>query len=289
VRRCLRCGATWEGDRWRCNDCAFEPARRCGFAAFAPDLDDTDAGMKDESFRLLSRVEDESFWFASRNRLIEWAVRTSFPNARSFFEVGCGTGYVLRWMVGRIPRLRVAGSELHTAGLRTAKSRLPAVELYQMDARELPFEREYDVVGAFDVLEHIDDDERVLSQMFETAIPGGGIVVTVPQHPWLWSPLDEYSQHVRRYRRRDLRAKIERAGFRIQKQTSFVTLLLPLMAFSRVRQRQAIRVDPAVEYRLGPRANAIFGGAQRIEMALTRARVPLPVGGSLLVVAERPA
>ena len=158
-----------------------------------------------------------------------------------------------------------------------------------MDARELPFEREYDVVGAFDVLEHIDDDERVLSQMFETAIPGGGIVVTVPQHPWLWSPLDEYSQHVRRYRRRDLRAKIERAGFRIQKQTSFVTLLLPLMAFSRVRQRQAIRVDPAVEYRLGPRANAIFGGAQRIEMALTRARVPLPVGGSLLVVAERPA
>jgi SAM-dependent methyltransferase len=289
VRRCLRCGATWEDDRWRCHACEFEPSRRSGFAAFAPDLDDTDVGMQNESFHLLPCVENESFWFASRNRLIEWAVRTSFPNARSFFEVGCGTGYVLRWMVDRIPRLRVAGSELHTVGLLTAKSRLPEVELYQMDARDLPFEREYDVVGAFDVLEHIEDDERVLSQMFETARPSGGIVVTVPQHPWLWSPLDEYSQHVRRYTRRDLRAKIERAGFRIHKQTSFVSLLLPLMAFSRVRHRQATTVDPTREYRLGPRANAILGGVQRFELALTRARVPLPVGGSLLVVAERPA
>jgi SAM-dependent methyltransferase len=158
-----------------------------------------------------------------------------------------------------------------------------------MDARELPFEQEFDVVCAFDVLEHIEDDERVLCEMFNATRPAGGIVVTVPQHQWLWSPLDDYSHHVRRYERRDLVAKVERAGFHVRRQTSFVSLLLPLMALSRSRQRHAVGFDPTREHRLGRGANAILGGIQRVELALTRARIPLPLGGSILVVAERPA
>ena len=74
-----------------------------------------------------------------------------------------------------------------------AVSRVPDVQLYQLDGRRLPFEEEFDVVGAFDVLEHVDDDGLVLAQMHQATKPGGGIIVSVPQHPWLWSAVDEFS------------------------------------------------------------------------------------------------
>ena len=79
-----------------------------------------------------------------------------------------------------------------------------------MDARRIPFEREFDVVGAFDVLEHIVEDEDVLGQMFKATRPGGGLLVTVPQHPFLWSASDEHAMHQRRYSRAELRRKVER-------------------------------------------------------------------------------
>ena len=66
------------------------------------------------------------------------------------------------------------GREVFSAGLRLAADRLPGVDLFQMDARQIPFENEFDVIGAFDVLEHIRDDELVLSQMYRAVRQGGG-------------------------------------------------------------------------------------------------------------------
>ena len=104
---------------------------------------------------------------------------------------------------------------------------MPDAELLEVDARRLPFEAEFDVVGAFDVLEHIEEDERALIEMHAALRPGGGLVVTVPQHPALWSAVDEYSRHVRRYRRSELLTKLRDSGFEVIHWTSFVSLLLP--------------------------------------------------------------
>jgi SAM-dependent methyltransferase len=57
--------------------------------------------------------------------------------------------------------------------------------LFQMDARKIPFESEFDVIGAFDVLEHIEEDEKALAQIFHAVLPGGGLILTVPQHRFL--------------------------------------------------------------------------------------------------------
>ena len=64
------------------------------------------------------------------------------------------------------------------------------------------------MIGAFDVLEHIADDELVLSQMHQAVRKGGGIILTVPQHSFLWSEIDEYSRHVRRYSVSELKLKL---------------------------------------------------------------------------------
>lgn len=59
--------------------------------------------------------------------------------------------------------------------------------------KAFPFRKEFDTIGVFDVLEHVHEDEQILAQMHRAVHPdGGGIMLTVPQHPWLWSPTDEW-------------------------------------------------------------------------------------------------
>jgi SAM-dependent methyltransferase len=100
-----------------------------------------------------------------QERLIHWVLRHYFPQARNFLEIGCGTGFVLLGIQNAFPGLSLSGSELFGEGLTYAHDRLPHVPLFQMDARRIPFEDEFDVIGAFDVLEHIQEDENVLFQM----------------------------------------------------------------------------------------------------------------------------
>jgi SAM-dependent methyltransferase len=245
-------------------------------------------GFDERSFEHLPRAEEESFWFRSRNSLIVWALRRYFPDAQSMLEVGCGTGYVLAGVRAAFPDMRLVGGELYQAGLAIAAQRVPDAELLELDARTLPFDGEFDVVGAFDVLEHIDEDDRALREMRDALRPGGGLVVTVPQHPRLWSAVDEYSRHVRRYRRSELLAKLRGAGFDVVHWTSFVSLLLPVLVLSRLRFRGKREFDPLSEYRAPPFVDSVFGWVLTAERALIRCRLPLPAGGSLLAVARRP-
>ncbi len=152
----------------------------------------------------------------------------------------------------------------------------------------MPFENEFDVVGAFDVLEHIAEDEVVLDEMFRAVRPGGGVILAVPQHPALWSQPDVYAHHERRYRRAELDSKVSRAGFEVVRSTSFVTVLLPLMAATRIRDRGRDDYDPTAELKVGAVTNALLGAALAFERSLIRVGLNLPVGGSRLVVARRP-
>ena len=178
---------------------------------FVDDAVDDCAGFKPEYFARLAGIEEANFWFRARNALIQWALRKYFPNAKSFFEVGCGTGFVLAGIRENFPGMRLVGSEIFDDGLIYAKARLPNVELYKMDARRIVFECEFDVVGAFDVLEHLVEDESALVQIFDAARPGGGLLITGPQHPFLWSATDQFAMHQRRYSRAELRAKVVEA------------------------------------------------------------------------------
>ncbi len=136
-----------------------------------------------------------------------------------------------------MPELNLQGSEVSLKGLRFAEKRLSRSKLFQMDARQIPFEDEFDVIGAFDVLEHIKEDTIALSAMYQATSKGGGVLLTVPQHPWLWSQADDYAHHVRRYQAKELKAKVENVGFQVIKIASFVSLLLPLMVLSRLQQK----------------------------------------------------
>jgi SAM-dependent methyltransferase len=259
-----------------------------GEPAFTVDHGSTGDGFDERFFADLVRLEEQSFWFRSRNELIAWAIDTCFPQATSMLEVGCGTGFVLQDVRRRRPRMRLAGGDPFASGVALARRRLPGVPIYLMDGRRVPFRDEFDLVGAFDVLEHIAEDDRALAEARAALRPGGGLVVTVPQHPWLWSAADESAHHVRRYTRRGLLAALREAGFEPLRVTSFVSLPLPLLAGSRMLHRRgSADFDPLRELRLPVVVDRTLRGVLALERLAVRHGVSFPAGGSLLAVARR--
>jgi SAM-dependent methyltransferase len=285
LRLCLQCNVTFEEMRWRCPICDWQPPQVFGFPALAPDLAITGGGFKPEYFAQLEKLEKGSFWFRSRNRLIVWALQRYAHDATSFLEIGCGTGFVLSGIACAVPDLRLAGSEIFSKGLGFAAKRVPHAELLQMDARHIPYMSEFDAIGAFDVLEHIPEDETVLREVAKALRPGGRLLITVPQHQFLWSATDETAHHVRRYSTSDLRAKTERAGFHVLRVSSFVSFLLPLMLYSRRRKRQT--QSATTELSVAPVVDRLFDHVMRIELLAIRMGLSLPMGGSLLLVARK--
>jgi SAM-dependent methyltransferase len=191
----------------------------------APALDGVQSGYDSAAFGLLAGVEERHFWFVARNALIGWLVARFAPTALRVLEIGCGTGFVLKTLAETLPEAHLAGSELQTAGLAHARMRHgERIELLQMDARHPGLDAALDLVGAFDVLEHIPEDDAVLAALTRALRPGGILMASVPQHPFLWSTADDLAHHQRRYRRGELAAKCRAVGLEIVTTTSFVTL-----------------------------------------------------------------
>lgn len=287
MRVCVECGSRLPADVWSCPSCRFAPAFIGDVATFAPALAPANVNDADYLHADLAAAESTHFWFTARNLLIAWAIRSYFPEARSFFDVGCGTGGVLAAIAEALPQLQLTAADALIGGLRIARQRVAGATIVQLDVNRMPYDQEFDIVGAFDVLEHLDDDRHALNEMHRTVTPGGGIVVTVPQHPGLWSAVDEYSHHRRRYTRSELLRKVTAAGFTIERVTSFMTLLLPVLALQRRRKRDHRALDPAAELRIGHPLNRLLTVVCSIERRAIQAGAYLPVGGSLLLVAKR--
>ncbi|MBK8870706.1 MAG: class I SAM-dependent methyltransferase [Elusimicrobia bacterium] len=258
-----------------------------GFPAWATDLTKRDEGFSAQNFERLAQVEADSFWFRSRNALILWVIHKDVHRIGSLLEVGCGTGFVLAAIAKKFPGVRIVGADTHTAGLSFAAHRVPTAELLQMDARQQIFVDEFDVIAAFDVIEHIQEDETVLRNFHRAIKPGGTCLITVPQHPRLWSSIDEESCHKRRYRSKELHEKLESAGFRIVRSTSFVTFLLPFLFLSRMTTGVIGKKVNDRALHLNPLLDIVLEAVMFLERQLIKLGFSLPLGGSRLVVAVR--
>jgi SAM-dependent methyltransferase len=238
------------------------------------------------SYGQLAQAESGHWWFRVRNRVVLWALTKKVKPFNSLLEIGCGTGYVLEGISRTWPKIELYGSEYFEEGLEHARKRVPTAQLRQLDATLLDEVDRYDVVGAFDVIEHIEQDETVLRNLARAIRPGGSLVLTVPQHRWLWSQVDEYACHVRRYSRAELVAKVQQAGLQVSYASSFVSLLVPLMWVS--RKRTSKQHDPMTEFNIPRWLNYTLQTVMQFELLLLKTGVRFPIGGSLLLIATKP-
>ncbi len=166
-----------------------------------------------------------------RNKIIGNVITRYLSPQSRILEVGCGTGYVSRYL--KKMGYHVECADLFFNALQFCKERDAGDPYYQFNLSDQLFIEEFDGICAFDVLEHIDDDDTVLKNIHDALKPGGTLFITVPADKRLWSAMDIYSEHKRRYSLKELREKIERNGFKVIKMSYFMTLLYPFILLSR--------------------------------------------------------
>jgi SAM-dependent methyltransferase len=262
----------------------------------APSANNSPAGYDPSFFDQLAAVEDRHFWFKARNRLIfeltKKLSRDLKPNSL-VLEVGCGTGNVLRFLCKACPACRVVGLELWFEGLRHSQKRSNAL-LVQGDIRNFPFGKQFDLIGMFDVLEHLPEDHETLLALRQALVRGGKLLITVPAHQLLWSHFDEASHHCRRYSLAGIRKTLTEAGFEVQFLSQFMASLFPLVwvfrkvAGLRVRKHtDSGKRLAAKEFHLIPVVNEALAWELDLEARWLARGHTLPIGTSLIVLARR--
>jgi SAM-dependent methyltransferase len=250
-------------------------------------------------FEILAAVEARHFWFRARNGIIATIVQQIIaerdPGVR-LLEVGCGTGNVLRMLRDVCPNGEVVGLDLFEAGLEHARGRCDC-KLVPGDILQAPFAPgSFDVIGMFDVLEHLPDDAAALRALHSLLAPGGSVVLTVPAGRALWSYFDEVAGHYRRYEPAGLIGKLAQNGFHITYLTHFMATIFPLVWAVRKwagRAEHSRKETPdgfqraRTELKVRPVGNEILCGLLKWERWWIARRRSLPLGTSLLAVAQK--
>lgn len=148
----------------------------------------------------------------------------------TYLDVGCSSGYMLEDVLGRFPKVHAIGADYFPSGLLQCHQRLPDIPLFQVDLADCKFsDNLFDAVTCLNVLEHIQDDEAALKQLFRIIKPGGKLVVTVPMESRIYDIYDQVHYHVRRYAGSELTDKVNSAGFDILKNNYFGVFVYPAL------------------------------------------------------------
>lgn len=241
--------------------------------------------MEREAFHLLDQAEAHHWWFRGRREFIRAAIqRLQLPASATLLDAGCGSGGNLA-LLGEFGR--VYGFEYDATARERAAAR-DITTLYAVQAGSLPdavpfSEVRFDVVGLFDVLEHLPEPVASLAALRERLAPGGAVVITVPANPWLWGPHDELHQHQRRYTRATLERHLQDSGLQVTYLSYFNSLLLPLAIVQRLRER--LFGYSADQVMSGLWLNNMLLRIWRLEHAWIP-RAEFPFGLSLLAIAR---
>lgn len=263
-----------------------------GIKCYNPEEDDTYSNYPDSGFEITDQNK-HSFWVRSRNRLFKDIIYSQMKDDGNtkFLEIGCGIGDLISNIISK-SNLEITGAEIYTKGLLYAKKHLSNVKFVQFDIAKKSLTDKFDMISAFDVIEHIDDDLTAISNINKMLKIDGIFIVSVPQHKFLWSRLDGLVKHKRRYSRKELISKLEQNGFKICFCTSFVFFLFPLMLISRLidfdrKNDQFTSEEFEKRVVFPPILNSIFNQSMKIDEFLIRLGWSLPFGGTLLIIAKK--
>lgn len=242
--------------------------------------------MDKKLYRDYPRIVETHWWYRGRAKIIRSVLnRFVLIKRNQLLDVGAGPGSnigILKDFAENITALE-PDQEL----LRVGKQLHPDTYFihgeFPIDAPQKTF----DVISLFDVLEHIKDDESALGAAHDLLTKEGMLVVTVPAYMFLWSEHDEIAHHFRRYTHKELRKRLESAGFRIEYISYFNTLLFLPIIFVRVLKKMVRIRTKRSDFSLTTGFfNTALGQLFSLEASVL-SKISLPFGVSLIAIVKK--
>lgn len=242
--------------------------------------------MSPDAYLEMAETENHHWWFCGRRQILTRIIESlSLKDDARILEIGSGTGGNLD-MLSKFGR--VSAMEMDDVARTLAQQKTGAA--YDIRSGRCPdripfVDDRFDLICLFDVLEHIPEDAATLRAIERLLAAGGQLLLTVPAYRWLWGAHDVYLHHQRRYSARELSAKLVAAGFRLERLSFFNTLLFPLAALIRIKERLMGSTNATG----GAVPKEPFNSMLRHIFALERCWLPyrnFPFGVSLLAIAK---
>ena len=235
----------------------------------------------DELMKMLDVGDTSSWWYETRNQVI-WHVMRRYPISGALWDIGSGLGEVSSYLTS--VGAKCVAVEPNRLGAQVSSEKGVLSIQGDLHALELPVSS-IEAVGLFDVLEHLDNADKVLSEIYRVLGSEGKLFITVPATKWLWSASDDLAGHRLRYTRKKIRQQLKNAGFEVLSiRYFFFSLVLPILILR------------AVPYRLGVRSliddtKLVQKKSGWISRLITKVEVALcgkiPIGTSLVIVATK--
>lgn len=245
------------------------------------------------------RWGESHWWMLGRYKIIpNFVIRETKKikkNGRGklkLLDLGAGTGEMMK----RLNTLfDVRGIDIDKTVLRAARKN--KLNIIEGDAVKLPFaDKSFDVICAFDLLEHFKEDMDALTHWRSKLKDKGLLFLTVPAYQWLWSVDDIIAHHYRRYTQSDLVRKLNKCGYIVRKSTYFNFWLFPLVLLVKIWKRHSLDIENINNEELFKNFSFHYGQKKFINNILRLIfssedflikHIRLPVGVSLLVCAEK--
>lgn len=237
-------------------------------------------------YRQFYDIQNIHWWFVTKRKIVLETVARFFRSGHgtNVLDIGCGSGLMLN-------ALETIGT---THGMDMSDEAIAfSREIFRGAVEKgslpdgIPFAgKTFDLIVALDVIEHVERDAESLRALHSRLAEGGIAVLTVPAYMFLWSAFDERNEHKRRYTLRELRTKLLRAGFSIDKISYYNTLLFPAIFAVRMLNN-ILKRDGSSDVQMPGRAlNRVLALLFNLERPLLR-HCNLPFGVSILAVVRK--
>jgi len=234
----------------------------------------------------IHKIEKRNWWFMSRRQLVFQLFKklNFYNNPPNILDIGCGSGANMEMLK---PFGKITGIDIFPESVNYVKSL--GFKVLEADAQELPLpNNSFDLVLVMDLLEHVENDEKVISEIHRVLKPSGFCIVTVPAFNLMWSPSDKTLKHYRRYSKNKLKKLVK--NFIIKKIIYwnfflFFPILLIRKFFDKYLVRKTIILGDIPNF---PNIiNKLLSLVLKLENKLIKQGINLPFGVSIVCLLKK--
>ncbi len=211
-----------------------------------------------------------------------------FEKNLKVLDVGCGAA-IFRKQIEAVTVWDVDSVDIDYQALQHAKEGRGRTMYYDILEKRETFVGAYDVVTAFDVIEHITDTKTFISAMLEHLKPEGFLIINVPALQFLYSRYDEVQGHVKRYDKPIMNAELKDFNLSVLSMSYWGAANIPILLLRKFLMNLNKDESPEEVLKKGFRPpgnfiNNLFKTVMKAEMSLSKNP---PFGSSLLLVARK--